>query len=152
MDGWNTSVSFWDALFSGAMLVLGSVKVFFVTSFGATKKSPAVNHSEAWWWPVMHTACKFGNDHDPLRQFSSGWSERIVEGNPLTHPSVHIPSVLHVEIVCGHRIGHRVPVASPDSGRWVSQFNISAEVAIICPGWLLGFNGARWCIRCIEFT
>ena len=25
MDGWNTIVSFWDGLFSGAMLVLGSV-------------------------------------------------------------------------------------------------------------------------------
>ena len=25
MDGWNTTVSFWDGLFSGAILVLGSV-------------------------------------------------------------------------------------------------------------------------------
>ena len=25
MDGWNTIVSFWDGLFSGAMLVLGRV-------------------------------------------------------------------------------------------------------------------------------
>ena len=25
MDGWNTIVSFWDGLFSGAMLVSGSV-------------------------------------------------------------------------------------------------------------------------------
>ena len=27
MDGWNTSVSFWDGLFSWAMLVVGSVVV-----------------------------------------------------------------------------------------------------------------------------
>ena len=27
MDGWNTIVSFWDGLFSGAMLVLGRVAI-----------------------------------------------------------------------------------------------------------------------------
>ena len=29
MDGWKTILSFWDALFSGAMLVSGSVIVWF---------------------------------------------------------------------------------------------------------------------------
>ena len=31
MDGWNTIVSFWDGLFSGAMLVLGSVSTPHLT-------------------------------------------------------------------------------------------------------------------------
>ena len=30
MDGWKTRPSFWDGNFSGAMLVSGSVDVFFV--------------------------------------------------------------------------------------------------------------------------
>ena len=33
MDGWNTIVSFWDGLFSGAMLVLGSVVVLTTGDF-----------------------------------------------------------------------------------------------------------------------
>ncbi len=36
--------------------------------------------------------------------------------------------VLHVEIVCSNRIGHRVPVISPDSQRWASQWNIQQSV------------------------
>ena len=34
MDGWNTILSFWDCLFSGAMLVLGRVS----NKFGIRKK------------------------------------------------------------------------------------------------------------------
>ena len=33
MDGWNTIVSFWDGLFSGAMLVSGSVGGMFLWFF-----------------------------------------------------------------------------------------------------------------------
>ena len=33
-------------------------KSLFRNQFWSKKTSPAVNHSEAWWWP--HTACKFG--------------------------------------------------------------------------------------------
>ena len=33
MDGWNTSVSFWDGLFSGAMLVSGRVFAFVENTF-----------------------------------------------------------------------------------------------------------------------
>ena len=37
MDGWNTIVSFWNGLFSGAMLVSGGHGVgFMITSFEAT--------------------------------------------------------------------------------------------------------------------
>ena len=56
MDAWNTIVSFWDGLFSGAMLVLGRVLVkhgvgWWCHNFPATLWINSTGHHNDGAWP-----------------------------------------------------------------------------------------------------
>ena len=57
MDGWNTIVSFWDGLFSGELLVLGSVSyvsfcIYMISKINTYRKDIRVlfiRISPTWW-------------------------------------------------------------------------------------------------------
>ena len=83
MDGWNTIPSFWDGLFSGAMLVLGSV--LFLSSAHVLSFQPLVQRASQ----ILYFELFFGTDRPQKYGFIDGQHMTYAEKAAETRTTIH---------------------------------------------------------------